>query len=116
MCKKTPLEILRIYIVINCVYLFQFVLFFVIPSFFNALDIGILNRYFSLCMISLVYYVFFAICAAHIILDICLLVYTIYKRIKHKVRKGFIFTIIITLLSIILNIFGNSYAYWICRQ
>lgn len=116
MLKKEPLKVLRIYLIINCVYLFQFVLFPAILLPFNAWDIAIIRSYFSLCVTSLVFYVFFAICLLHVILDICLLIYIIYKRIKYKEKEGFIFTIIITTFSIALNIFGNSYAYMICRQ
>ncbi len=111
MCKKKNiLKILKIYIVINCVYLFQFVIFYMAPSLFRYLEF---NRgpYISSCQISLVLYIYYLIFAGHIILDICLLIYSIHNRIKHNVRKGFVFTVIITLLSIMLNIFAHSYAY-----
>lgn len=115
--KKNPSEILKIYLVINCVYLFSFVFVTEILGFFPGYyPEGFLRFYSVIGSVSLIFYVFYGICALHIALAAGFLIYAIYNRIKNKAKKSFVFTVIVSTASIILNIYGNHLANWICRQ
>lgn len=97
--KAVFFDDLKIYIIINCVYL----IISLIGIYFEGYS-GIFGGLLS-------GYVFFGACVLNVLLDIVLLIYSVYNIIKHKSSKMYIFTVIITALSVVLNICGNWIAY-----
>ena len=97
--KAVFFDDLRIYILINCVYL----IISLIGIFFEGYS-GIFGGLLS-------GYVFLGSCVLNVLLDIVLLIYSVYNVIKRKGSKVHIFTVIIAALSVALNICGNWIAY-----
>ncbi len=100
--KRKKAELLKdfnIYVTINCTYL----LLSIIGIYFEGYS-GIFGGLLS-------GYVFLGACVLNVLLDIVLLIYSVYNVIKRKGSKVHIFTVIIAALSVALNICGNWIAY-----
>lgn len=97
--KGELLKDLNIYVIINCIYLI-------------VSAIGIYFEGYSGIFGGLLFnYVFFGACILNVLLDIVLLIYSIYNIKKRNGSKIHIFTVIITVFSLLLNICGNWIAY-----
>ncbi len=114
--KGKILKALRIYVTINCVYLIVAITFTSTWFYYNLFSSDFMQFIEEYSFLSLIFYVFCGMFAIHVILDIGLLIYSIYNRVKWRVKKGFVFTLIIIFLSIILNVCGNSLAVLVCSQ
>lgn len=102
------MKVFRIYSVINCVYLLISV-FSAYIGFYYGIWVS------SVLFLSLVFYAIYG-SVIHIAMHVIMLIYTIYNRIKWKVKKAFIFRIFIAIFSIVLNVYGSYLAILICRQ
>lgn len=97
--KAELLKDLNIYVIINCLFLILSI-------------IGIYFEGYGGVFGGLLYiYVFFGGCVLNVILDIALMIYSVYYKAKIKARKKLTFMFITVSVSVFLNICGNWIAY-----